>query len=40
MSDMLAVVVFTELDGDTVRIISARKANKNEQNIYTEEIRD
>ncbi len=39
LSDMLAVVVFTELDGDTVRIVSARKANRHEQNIYTEEIR-
>ena len=38
--DMLAVVVFTELAGDVIRIISARKANKNEQNIYTKEIRD
>ena len=38
--DMLAVVVFTEVDGDTVRIISARKANRHEQDIYTEEIRD
>ncbi len=40
LSDMLAVVVFTELDGDTIRIVSARKANRHEQNIYTEEIRD
>jgi uncharacterized DUF497 family protein len=40
LADMLAVVVFTAPDGDTVRIISARKANRHEQNIYTEEIRD
>ena len=40
LADMLAVVVFTELSGDTIRIISARKANRYEQNIYTEEIRD
>jgi len=41
LADMLAVVVFTELDaGNTVRIISARKANRHEQDIYAEEIRD
>ena len=40
LSDMLAVVVFTEPDGETVRIISARKANRHEQDIYTEQIRD
>ena len=40
LSDMLAVVVFTASDGDTVRIISARKANRHEQNIYTEQIRN
>lgn len=38
LSDMLAVVVFTEPDNDTIRIISARKANKHEQDIYSEEI--
>jgi uncharacterized protein len=40
LADMLAVVVFTEPAGDTIRIVSARKANRYEQNIYTEEIRD
>jgi uncharacterized protein len=40
LADMLAVVVFTEPDGNTVRIVSARKANRHEQDIYTEEIRD
>ena len=40
LSDMLAVVVFAAPDGDSVRIISARKANRHEQSIYTEEIRD
>lgn len=40
LSDMLAVVVFTEPDGETVRVISARKVNKHEQNIYTEQVRD
>ena len=40
LSDMLAVVVYTEPNAQTVRIISARKANRHEQNIYTTEIRD
>lgn len=40
LSDMLAVVVFTEIGGNTIRIVSDRKANRHEQNIYTEEIRD
>lgn len=40
LSDMLAVVVYTEPDGETVRIISARKANRHEQDIYREEIRN
>jgi uncharacterized protein len=40
LADMLAVVVFTEPDGNTIRIVSARKANRYEQDIYTEEIRD
>jgi uncharacterized DUF497 family protein len=40
LSAMLAVVVYTEPDVQTVRIISARKANRHEQNIYTTEVRD
>jgi uncharacterized DUF497 family protein len=40
LADMLAVVVYTERDGDTIRIVSARKANRHEQNIYAEEIRN
>ena len=40
LSGMLAVVVFTEPDGETVRLISARKASRHEQNIYSEEIRN
>jgi uncharacterized DUF497 family protein len=40
LSDVLAVVVFTESDDETVRIISARKASRHEQDIYTDEIRD
>ncbi len=38
LDDVLAVVVFTEPDVETIRIISARKASRHEQNIYTEEI--
>ena len=38
LGDILAVVVFTEPKTDTIRIISARKANRHEQSIYTEEI--
>ena len=40
LSDILAVVVFTEPNAETVRIISARNANQHEQNIYATEIRD
>ena len=40
LHDVLAVVVFTEPGADTVRIISARKANRHEQDIYRNEIRD
>jgi uncharacterized DUF497 family protein len=34
----MAVIVFTEPKEDTVRIISARKATKNEEHIYRDEI--
>ena len=40
LHDVLAVVVFTETDDENVRIISARKANQHEQNIFTDEIRN
>ena len=40
LSGFLAVVVFTEPDAETVRIISVRKAHRHEQNIYTTEIRN
>ena len=40
LNDILAVVVFAETDTQIVRIISARKANRHEQHIYTEEIKD
>ena len=33
-----AVVVFTEPQADTIRIISARKATKHEDKIYRDEI--
>jgi uncharacterized DUF497 family protein len=35
---IVAVVVFTERGKDTIRIISARKATKNEEDIYRDEI--
>ncbi len=38
LGDILAVVVFAEPAPDIIRIISARKASRHEQNIYTEEI--
>jgi uncharacterized DUF497 family protein len=38
LGDVLSVVVFTEPAPDIIRIISARKASRHEQNIYTEEI--
>jgi len=34
------VIVFTEPKEDTIRVISARKATKQEQRIYAKEIRD
>ncbi len=40
LGDILAVVVYTEPTTGTTRIISARKANRHEQSIYTEEIGD
>ncbi|MFZ4655293.1 MAG: BrnT family toxin [Methylococcaceae bacterium] len=40
LGDILAVVVYTEPTTGTRRIISARKANRHEQSIYTEEIGD
>mgnify|MGYP000914872446 FL=1 len=38
LGDILAVVVYTESNAGTTRIISARKANRHEQSIYIEEI--
>ena len=38
LKTILAVVVFTEPDHNTIRIISVRKATKNEDKIYRDEI--
>jgi len=38
LKTILAVVVFTEPNEETIRIISARKATKHEEQIYRDEI--
>jgi len=38
LRDVLAVVVFTEPAQETIRIISARKASKHEEQIYTDQV--
>lgn len=38
LKTLLAVVVFTEPKPNTIRIISARKATRNEERIYRDEI--
>jgi len=38
LKTILAVVVFTEPKEDTIRIISARKATRHEEQIYRDEI--
>ena len=38
LKHIIAVVVFTELDEETVRIISARKASKYEREKYKKEV--
>lgn len=38
LKTLLAVVVFTEPKPDTIRIVSARKATRNEERIYRDEI--
>lgn len=38
LKTILAVVVFTEPANETIRIISARKATKHEEQIYRDEI--
>jgi hypothetical protein len=37
---IVAVIVFVEQDNDTIRIISMRKANKNEKSRYEKEIKN
>lgn len=38
LKTILAIVVFAEPQEDTIRIISARKATKHEEQIYRDEI--
>jgi uncharacterized protein len=38
LKTLLAVVVFTEPNPDTIRIISARKATQHEERIYRDEV--
>ena len=38
LKTVLAVVVFAEPNDETIRIISARKATKHEEQIYRDEI--
>ncbi len=40
LRDILAVIVFTEPEDETIRIISARKAERHEAHIYKQEIRN
>jgi len=37
---VVVVVVFTERDSDSIRIISLRKANARERSAYEEEIKN
>jgi|SRR5208283_4799911 len=37
---IVVVIVFVEQDNDTIRIISMRKANKNEKSRYEKEIKN
>ena len=38
LKTILTVIIFAEPDNETVRIISARKATKHEEQIYRDEI--
>ena len=40
MKSMVAIVVFIEKKADVIRIISARKANKNENKQFKKEIKN
>ncbi|MGA1791685.1 MAG: hypothetical protein ACMUIM_09375 [bacterium] len=39
LRNIVAVIVFTEIDENTIRIISARKATKNERVQYEKAIK-
>ena len=39
LGNAVIVVVFIEFDGDTIRLISARKAEKHERDYFKEKIR-
>lgn len=38
LKTIIAVIVFTEPNEDTIRIVSARKATRHEEQIYRDEI--
>ena len=38
--DILAVIVFTESNDETIRIISVRKAKRHEEHLYKQEFRN
>ena len=40
MKSIIILVVYTEPSDDVIRIISARKANKQERRIYEKKIKD
>lgn len=40
LKNIIAIVAFVEMEGDIIRIISARKANKNESKIFEKEIKN
>jgi uncharacterized DUF497 family protein len=40
LRNIIAVVIFTEPEAETIRIISARKALKHERNKYEQKDRD
>jgi uncharacterized DUF497 family protein len=38
LRNLLVVVVYTELDSETIRIISVRKADRNDRKIFQNEV--
>jgi uncharacterized DUF497 family protein len=40
MSNIVVVVIYVEFDGDSIRIISARKASKYERKEFEREIKN